>query len=88
MKNTHVKDIDGTEIFEGDIVGIYTWAVQTIKGDKELMERAAGQYKVVFKYGDFILEEILPNWFHNPYSSSVSNFNILKIISGNTNNEK
>ena len=80
MKNTYVKDIDGEEIFEGDIVGIYTWGVQVLENDKELQEKAAGKYKVVFKHQEFRLEEISPNWFHNPYNSCISEFTILKVI--------
>lgn len=80
MRNTYVNDIDGREIFEGDIVGIYTWGVQAIENDNELQSKAAGRYKVVFKHGNFQLEEIAPNWFHNPYSSPVSDFRILKVM--------
>ena len=80
MRNTNVIDIDGQEILEGDIVGIYTWGIQALESDKELQEKAAGRYKIVFKYQEFRLEEIAPNWFHNPYNSSVSEFTILKVI--------
>ena len=79
-RNTYVKDIDGRDIYEGDIVGIYTWGVQAIADDKELAAKAAGEYKVVFKYEAFKLEEIKPSWFHNPYNSPVSDFRILKVI--------
>lgn len=80
MRNTNVLDIDGKEIFEGDIVAIYTAAIWKLEGNKELMEKAAGRYRVVYKHQDFRLEEISPHWFHPPYNSSVHEFTVLKVI--------
>lgn len=78
MRNTYCKDMNGKEIFEGDIVGIYSWETQVID-DAELIEQAAGRYRVIFKYNEFRLEEVLPNWFHKPYGP-ISNYTILKVI--------
>jgi hypothetical protein len=79
-RNTHSKDIDGNDIYENDIVGIYTAAVLALSNNAELQQKAAGKYKVVYKFNGFILEEIEPNWFHKPYYTPISEFNVLKII--------
>lgn len=80
MTSTHVIDIDGREIFVGDMVEMYTAATLSLKNNEGLMEKSAGIYKVVCRNNEFILKEIEPNWFLPYHGKPIGQFNILKVI--------
>ncbi|HRA10043.1 MAG TPA: hypothetical protein PKX31_00145 [Chitinophagaceae bacterium] len=78
-RDTYCKDRNGEPLFEGDIVGVYISAADNIP-DEILRKKAAGKYRIVFKYNNFRLETIEANWFYDPTYFNVSDFNILEKI--------
>ena len=71
-----MKDIDGQDIYEGDLVGFYTAANDRAIGIKE---NHCGLYEI---YWDrkYKLKEIKPNWFFEVVDNDCANFNIMKVV--------
>ena len=71
-----MKDIDGQDIYEGDLVGLYTAANDRAIGIKE---NHCGLYEI---YWDrkYKLKEIKSNWFLKVVDKDCANFNIMKVV--------
>ena len=71
-----MKDIDGQDIYEGDVVGLYTAANDRAIGIKE---NHCGLYEI---YWDrkYKLKEIKSNWFLKVVDKDCANFNIMKVV--------
>ena len=71
-----MKDINGQDIYEGDLVGFYTAANDRAIGIKE---NHCGLYEI---YWDrkYKLKEIKSNWFLKVVDNDCANFNIMKVV--------
>ena len=70
------KDVDGKDIYDGDLVELHTAAndhVVAVKGYH------CGLYEI---YWDrkYKLKEIKPNWFLKVIDNDCANFNIMKVV--------
>jgi len=75
---TGLKDIDGKEIYCGDIIELHTAANDKAKGIKD---NHCGLYEI---YWDrcYKLKTIKPNWFFIPnFESPAADYNIMKVVS-------
>ena len=75
---TGLKDIDGKEIYCGDIVELHTAANDSVKYAKG---NHCGLYEI---YWDrcYKLKTIKPNWFFIPnFESPAADYNIMKVVS-------
>ena len=75
---TGLKDIDGKEIYCGDIVELHTAKNDSVKGIKD---NHCGLYEI---YWDrcYKLKTIKPNWFFIPnFESPAADYNIMKVVS-------
>ena len=70
------KDVDGKDIYDGDLVGLYTAANDRAIGIKE---NHCGLYEI---YWDrkYKLKEIKSNWFLKVVDNDCVNFNIMKVV--------
>ena len=70
------KDVDGKDIYDGDLVGLHTAANDHSVGVKE---NHYGLYQI---YWDrkYKLKEITPNWFLKVIDNDCANFNIMKVV--------
>ena len=70
------KDVDGKDIYDGDLVGLHTAANDHSVGVKE---NHYGLYQI---YWDrkYKLKEITPNWFLKVIDNDCANFNIVKVV--------
>ena len=73
------KDVDGKDIYDGDLVELHTAANDHIVGVKE---NHYGLYQIYWDQ-KYKLKEIKPNWFlkviDNDYNDC-GNFNIMKVV--------
>lgn len=71
-----MKDIDGQDIYEGDLVELHTAANDHSIGVKE---NDCGLYEI---YWDrkYKLKEIKSNWFLKVKDDDCANFNIMKVV--------
>jgi hypothetical protein len=70
QRGTGMNDINGKEIFEGDLVELH----------HAIQPTGFGLYEVFYKRASFQLKEIKPNWvinFLNPY---LHDYNICKVV--------
>jgi len=72
-----MKDINGQDIYEGDLVGLYTAANDRAIGIKE---NHCGLYQIYWDQ-KYKLKEITPNWFFKVIDNDCANFNIMKVVS-------
>ena len=70
------KDVDGKDIYDGDLVELHTAANDHAIGIKE---NDCGLYEI---YWDrkYKLKEIKPNWFLKVVDNDCVNFNIMKVV--------
>ena len=70
------KDVDGKDIYDGDLVELHTAANDHAEGIKE---NHCGLYEI---YWDrkYKLKEIKPNWFLKVKDDDCSSFNIMKVV--------
>ena len=73
---TGLKDINGTSIFDGDLVELHTASNDKAEGVKD---NHYGLYEI---YWDrrYRLKEIKPNWFFKVIDNDCANFNIMKVV--------
>ena len=73
------KDVDGKDIYDGDLVELHTAANDHVVGVKE---NHYGLYQIYWDQ-KYKLKEIKPNWFlkviDNDYNDC-GNFNIMKVV--------
>ena len=71
-----MKDIDGQDIYEGDLVELHTAAndhAVAVKGYHY------GLYQIYWDQ-KYKLKEITPNWFLKVIDNDCANFNIVKVV--------
>ena len=70
------KDVDGKDIYDGDLVELHTAANDHAVGVKGYH---CGLYEI---YWDrkYKLKEIKPNWFFEVKNGDCANFNIMKVV--------
>jgi uncharacterized phage protein (TIGR01671 family) len=70
------KDVDGKDIYDGDLVKLHTAANDHAVGVKGYH---CGLYEI---YWDrkYKLKEIKPNWFFEVKNGDCANFNIMKVV--------
>ena len=70
------KDVDGQDIYDGDLVELHTAANDHAVGVKGYH---CGLYEI---YWDrkYKLKEIKPNWFFEVVDNDCANFNIMKVV--------
>ena len=70
------KDVDGKDIYDGDLVELHTAANDHAVGVKGYH---CGLYEI---YWDrkYKLKEIKPNWFFEVVDNDCANFNIMKVV--------
>lgn len=70
------KDVDGKDIYDGDLVELHAAANDRAIGIKE---NHCGLYEI---YWDrkYKLKEITPNWFLKVIDNDCANFNIMKVV--------
>jgi hypothetical protein len=74
---TGLNDINGKEVYDGDLVGLHTAANDKAK---DLKDNHYGLYEI---YWDrkYKLKEIKPNWFFKVIDNDCASFNIMKVVS-------
>ena len=70
------KDVDGKDIYDGDLVGLHTAANDHSVGVKE---NHYGLYQIYWDQ-KYKLKEIKPNWFLKVIDNDCANFNIMKVV--------
>ena len=70
------KDVDGKDIYDGDLVELHTAANDHIVGVKE---NHYGLYQIYWDQ-KYKLKEIKPNWFLKVIDNDCANFNIMKVV--------
>ena len=70
------KDVDGKDIYDGDLVGLHTAANDHSVGVKE---NHYGLYQIYWDQ-KYKLKEITPNWFLKVIDNDCANFNIVKVV--------
>ena len=70
------KDIDGQDIYDGDLVELHTAANDHAVGVKE---NHYGLYQIYWDQ-KYKLKEITPNWFLKVIDNDCANFNIVKVV--------
>ena len=70
------KDVDGKDIYDGDLVGLHTAANDHSVGVKE---NHYGLYQIYWDQ-KYKLKEIKPNWFLKVIDNDCTNFNIMKVV--------
>ena len=70
------KDIDGQDIYYGDLVELHTAANDHAVGVKE---NHYGLYQIYWDQ-KYKLKEIKPNWFLKVIDNDCTNFNIMKVV--------
>ena len=70
------KDVDGKDIYDGDLVELHTAANDHIVGVKE---NHYGLYQIYWDQ-KYKLKEITPNWFLKVIDNDCANFNIVKVV--------
>ena len=70
------KDIDGQDIYDGDLVELHTAANDHAVGVKE---NYYGLYQIYWDQ-KYKLKEIKPNWFLKVIDNDCANFNIMKVV--------
>ena len=70
------KDVDGKDIYDGDLVELHTAANDHAVGVKE---NHYGLYQIYWDQ-KYKLKEITPNWFLKVIDNDCANFNIVKVV--------
>ena len=70
------KDVDGKDIYDGDLVELHTAANDHAVGVKE---NHYGLYQIYWDQ-KYKLKEIKPNWFFEVVDNDCANFNIMKVV--------
>ena len=70
------KDVDGQDIYDGDLVELHTAANDHSVGVKE---NHYGLYQIYWDQ-KYKLKEITPNWFLKVIDNDCANFNIVKVV--------
>ena len=70
------KDVDGKDIYDGDLVELHTAANDHAVGVKE---NHYGLYQIYWDQ-KYKLKEIKPNWFLKVIDNDCANFNIMKVV--------
>ena len=70
------KDVDGQDIYDGDLVELHTAANDHAVGVKE---NHYGLYQIYWDQ-KYKLKEITPNWFLKVIDNDCANFNIVKVV--------
>ena len=70
------KDVDGKDIYDGDLVELHTAANDHIVGVKE---NHYGLYQIYWDQ-KYKLKEIKPNWFLKVKDDDCASFNIMKVV--------
>ncbi len=70
------KDIDGQDIYDGDLVELHTAANDHAVGVKE---NHYGLYQIYWDQ-KYKLKEIKPNWFLKVLDNDCTNFNVMKVV--------
>lgn len=70
------KDVDGKDIYDGDLVELHAAANDRAIGIKE---NHYGLYQIYWDQ-KYKLKEITPNWFLKVIDNDCANFNIMKVV--------
>ena len=70
------KDVDGKDIYDGDLVELHTAANDHVVGVKE---NHYGLYQIYWDQ-KYKLKEIKPNWFFKVIDDDCASFNIMKVV--------